>query len=174
MADEFTLERLREMQRKIDAETSAELLFGLKQTIQHLFKFQTLFHFGGRNMDKTEEQRRFVLAQREAYVSGALREIGSVEVMRIPGMLRDAREEAARKYPMPPVTRPRVVRSVTGTSYRLGAAGFIESQYHNDTRWNRSGLNEIENIATTTKAMRNNLLAVFNVLDNPTETVPAE
>lgn len=109
-------------------------------------------------MTPTGKQR--ILAQRTAYVEGVYAERQRP--------FHDADAQAVRRFPMPTVTRPRVV-TLLGREYRM-VNGVIETQ-DIDGQWRPSVNTWARDLGSLTEADQKTL---FALLKDPTETVEVE
>lgn len=115
--------------------------------------------------EKKYTERDLVLAKREGYVA-CRREHGYLDAVGV------YQREAARKYTLPKVTRPRVVNSKdTPMKYRI-RDGVIERAFKGTDNWHRSTWNDSPLFVTDLHAGDVcDLAAIVDVLANPTEEV---
>lgn len=87
---------------------------------------------------------------------------GYARATRFQGMSREfAERQAALAYPMPPITRPRVVTLSDGTQYRR-VDGVLQYRDRMGARWQSSTITDEK------------ITEFAGLLVNPTETVPGE
>lgn len=102
---------------------------------------------------KKYTEREYVLAQRDAFMAGL------ADPIQYWG--KDALQEARKRYPLPRVTRPRVVKDATGWEWMLADGSQLRYRASFASDWSDS-LN---------LGAKGRIAALRDLLANPTETV---
>jgi hypothetical protein len=123
--------------------------------------------------DQEQKEREAVLRERKAFVAGAVQHrsggdcVGEVSCGGCAELASDFAEKAKRRYPLPKVTRPRVVTTVDGCwRFANGRIQWKSAMFPDDRDW------EDADASWTLTGPRIRLFV--DLVANPTETVDAE